>query len=362
MIFRDELCKVDSRGEFLLWLEGVRDYFLTTPDYQTQIWYLMDGWTSEILVGNKDFRFNDAPWWITIIDSYGGRQPILLNREYFLYDSVPFIVSPTVLLDSQVVNALHTYVTSPNALNTPMREAIRSFLSFVKGRFEFSAIFYFAEMAAKSNPKKRELYARERAAMIFALQTMDVQEFSQTGRVIPDPAAQAAHLAYNGIGSVEEFISRYAGFACDALAQKVALNVDLSYASLLKIALVQRQMRGDILTKYRAVREFMEHSLGIVPGEERTLALCYFARPQRYQRFIHPLQPGMRFAKFCNDLRASAWDLFLVRLPEQILGMSTPGSGVVSRSCCLSYVCTAEHALRDIMSSRSIETLYQFEP
>ena len=42
--------------------------------------------------------------------------------------------------------------------------------------------------------------------------------------------------------------------------------------------------------------------------------------------------------------------------------MSKPGSGVVSRSCNLSYVCTAEHALRDIMSSRSIKMVYQFEP
>ena len=77
-----------------------------------------------------------------------------------------------------------------------------TFLSFVKFRFDFSPIFYYAEMAAKSNPEKRELYARERAAMLFALQTMDVQQFSETGRVVPDPAAQAAQLAYSGVGSV----------------------------------------------------------------------------------------------------------------------------------------------------------------
>jgi len=110
------------------------------------------------------------------------------------------------------------------------------------------------------------------------------------------------------------------------------------------------------------VQEFMEHSLGIVLDAELVLALNYFARPHRYQRFIRPLQPEMRFTKFRNDLYASAWDLLLVRLPEQILSRSTPGSGVVSRSCHLSYVCTAEHALRDIMSSRSILTVYQLPP
>ena len=191
---------------------------------------------------------------------------------------------------------------------------------------------------------------------------MDEQQFLQTGRVIPDPVAQAAQLAFSGVGSVEEIISLYAGFASDALAQACTSKIDFTYASLLKIALVQRRMRGDILAKYRAVREFMEHSLGIVLDAELLLAFNYFARPQRYQRFIRPLQPEMRFTKFRNDLYASAWDLLLVRLPEQILSMSTPGSGVVSRSCYLSYVCTAEHALRDIMSSRSIMAVYVLPP
>jgi hypothetical protein len=229
--------------------ESWRDYFLTTPDYRTHIWDFSHGLTSEVLVGNQDFRCNDASWWITIIDPYRGRQPRLLNREFFLYGNISVIIRPTVLLDSQVVNALHTYVTSPDKLNASMREAIRSFLTFVKVklRFDFSPIFYFAEMAAKSSQATRALYARERAATVFALQTMDEQQFSQTGRVIPDPVAQAAQLAFSGVGSVEEIISLYAGFASDALAQKCTSEVDFSYASLLKIALVQRRMRGDIL-------------------------------------------------------------------------------------------------------------------
>jgi hypothetical protein len=248
---------IPSQEFFEFW----RNYFLTTFDDQSHIWDFPNSWTSEILVGNQDFRLNDASWWITIIDPYGGRQPVLLNRELFLYGHAPVVVRPTVLLDSQVVNALYTYITSPDALNTSMREAIRGFLAFVKSRgFDFSPIFYYAEMAAKSDPEKRESYARERAAMVFALQTMEVQQFLQTGRVIPDSAAQAAQLAYSDVGSIEELISRYAAIASDALAQDVISRVDFIYASLLKIALVQRQMRGDILAKYRAVREFMEQT------------------------------------------------------------------------------------------------------
>jgi hypothetical protein len=191
---------------------------------------------------------------------------------------------------------------------------------------------------------------------------MDVQQFLQTGRVIPDPAAQAAQLAFSGVKSVEELISRYAEVANDALAQEATVRVDCIYASLLKIALVQRQMRGDILAKYRAVRKFMERTLGIVLAGEIMLALSYFAHPQRYQRFIRPLQPEMRFTHFRHNLRASAWDLWLVNLPEQLLNVKMPDAPLLSRSCYLSYVCTAEHALRDIMSPRSIAMVFQCEP
>jgi hypothetical protein len=136
------------------------------------------------------------------------------------------------------------------------------------------------------------------------------------------------------------------------LAQECTLMVDFKYAYLLKIALVQYQMRGNVTSKYHIVREFMDHTLGLVSGVELMLALSYFTHPQRYQRFIRPLQPGMRFTKFSHELRASAWDLFLIWLAPRMLGM--PDFPTTGYLCRLGYVCTAEHALRDIMSSQFI--------
>jgi hypothetical protein len=342
-------------------LNAIRDLFLREPDDQVFIWDFSHEVRSDILVGNQDFRPNNAPWWITIIDPYRGRRPILLNRKVFLPGDPGNVITfkPKLLLDSQVVNALHTYVESPLVLDASRRESIRSFLSFVTLRpftFDLSPMFYFMETAAKSDPENREEYMRERAEAIFKLWTMDTQQFMQTGRVIPNPELVAGELIYNDATSLDELISRHINGNSDALAQECTLIVDFKYAYLLKIALVQYQMRGNVLSKYHVVREFMDHTLGLVSGAELTLALSYFTHPQRYQRFIRPLQPEMRFTKFCHELRASAWDLFLIWLAPRMLGM--PDFPTTGYLCRLGYVCTAEHALRDIMSSQFITRVF----
>jgi hypothetical protein len=339
-------------------LNAVRDLFLREPDDQVFIWDFSHEARSDILVGNQDFRPNNAPWWITIIDPYRGRRPILLNRKVFLNDPddlVPITIKPKLLLDSQVVNALYTYVESPLMLDASKRESIRSFLSYITLRpftFDLSPMFYFIETAAKSDPEDREEYMRGRAEAIFKLWTMDKQQFMQTGQVIHNPELVVGELIYNDATSIDELISRHIDGKPDALAEECTLMVDFKYASLLKIALVQYQMRGNVLSKYYVVREFMDHTLGLVSAIELMLALSCFTHPQRYQRFIRPLQPEMRFTKFRHELRASAWDLFLIWLAPRMLGM--PDFPTVGYLCRLGYMCTAENALRDIMSSQSI--------
>jgi hypothetical protein len=49
-------------------LNAIRDLFLREPDDQVFIWDFSHEVRSDILVGNQDFRPNNAPWWITIID------------------------------------------------------------------------------------------------------------------------------------------------------------------------------------------------------------------------------------------------------------------------------------------------------
>jgi hypothetical protein len=157
-------------GEFVggpQFLNAIRDHFLREPDDQVFIWDFSRGVRSDILVGNQDFRPDNASWWITIIDPYRGRRPILLSRKAFLYGQ--FIVFfPRLLLDSQIMNALHTYVTSPLEIDPSKRESIGAFLSFVtsnKFTFDISPTFYLMETA--SNPEKRELYMRQRAETVF---------------------------------------------------------------------------------------------------------------------------------------------------------------------------------------------------
>jgi hypothetical protein len=341
-----------------------RDYFLNTSDYQSHIWTFSEGRTSEFLVGGQDFRLNDASWWITILDPYKGCKPLLLNRDFFLYGHINIAVCPSLLLDSQVVNELHKYVTMLDNMTDPRRKAVRDFIAFIVSRnLDFSPIFYFLEMMAKSEPETRGLYAEERARTVLALQTMDMQHFMNTGRVVPDSDVQAAQLAYQGIDSIEELIARNTDVVFECPTPFFSSIVDFMYASLLKIALVQRQqMRADVRTKYFVIYEFMEQTLGIILEAELDVALGYFVHPQRYQRFIRPLQREMNFTTFRHNLRASAWDLLLVRLPESLLDLNILGLSVIAYPCNLSYVCTAENALRDIMASRRVKTVFSLRP
>jgi hypothetical protein len=187
---------------------------------------------------------------------------------------------------------------------------------------------------------------------------MDVQKFMQTGQVIPDPELEAGELACKGVSSLDELVSRYVEGKSDALAQECTPLVDFKYASLLKVALVQYRIRGDVLSKYYVMREFMDQTLGLVTATELMLTLNYFIRLQRYQRFIRPLQPEMRFAKFSHKLRASAWDLWLIWLAHRVINMETPDSLGIGHACPLGYVCTAEHALRDVMSAQFITMIF----
>jgi hypothetical protein len=354
----------DDLGELIggpQYLNAVRDLFLREPDDQVFIWDLSHQVRSDILVGNQDFQVDNASWWITIVDPYRGRQPILLNRQFFLGGQyITFF--PRLLLDSQVMNALHIYVRSPLELDPSRREVIRRFLSFVTTRnftFDISPMFYLMETASKSNPENRELYMRERAETVFKLLTMDVQQFIQTGRIIPNPELQAGELACKGASSLDELVARFVEGKSDELAQECTPMVDFKYASLLKIALVQYQMRGDVLTKYYAIREFMDHTLGLVTSTELLLALKYFTHPQAQhnQRFIRPLQPKMRFENFRDKLRASAWDVWLIWLAHRVINMKTLDLRI-SHPCPLGYVCTADDALRDLMSSQFIIMIF----
>jgi hypothetical protein len=341
--------------------EYLRNFFLAKADYKARIWDFTHKVKSDVLIGNQDFRGDDPSWWITIIDPYRGVRPLLCNRELFLYGQISTGMYPMIWLDSNVVNALHTYVTRFDEMDPSRRRAMYEFISFVAFRnFDPSPLFYYWEKSAKSNIDDYEPYATERARAIFALQTMNKEEFLKTGRVVSNPAEHGEYIESRGVKSIDELMSVYAE-RYDVFKTGIVSAVDFGYASLLMIALTECQTTWSIREKFRKIQDFMADTLGIVLANELFVALLCFTHQDRYHRFIPRIQRGMNFTEFCRKLRASAWDLVLLRLPWLNLGLTILESRVINFSGCLSYICTTEHALRDIMSFQTLHIVFQLE-
>lgn len=350
---------IDRRERFEHWL----NHFKSTDDTESKIWDFPEhNNTSDFLVGNKNFRSGDSPWWITLIDSYKGRKPVLWSREFFIKGFIPTYMIPTLLLDSQVMNELHKYVTDYEALELSKRESIRAFLTFFQdNNCDISPIFYNLEAMDKSDPNRREVYVRERLKTIFSIQTMNAEEFRDTGNVAPDPSAQQEQLDFQKAHSLEGYLSQQVRILFDAYHNsKVHMIANASYAFLVKMALVHKQ-KSSVVQKNKAMREFLENTIGLMAGPEQFLAVCYFANPNRYQRFVPPLQSGMNMTKFKRKLRASSWDMVLVRLPSILGNAGTPHLSDSDVRFSLSYVCTAEIAIRDVMEPQIIETIFDLK-
>jgi hypothetical protein len=350
-----------DRELFEMW----RDHFLKTPDYQSWLWVLSHDKKSSVLVGDQDFRGNDASgWWITVIDAYRGREPIRCDYDFFRYGRGSIFMYPMVMLDSQVVDALYRYIAAPDKMDISRRKSVHKFLVFIMSHnFDYSPFFYYLEKSAKSSADTYEPFATERAKMIFTLQTMDREQFLEKGEIVHDSKQVSWYLEDRGVKSIEELISLYAAKREHILESGLISLADNIYATLLRIVLAECQVNGSIREKHRVVREFMGEILGAVLGEELYLALIYFAQPGRYSRFIPLLQRGMNFKNLCRTLRGSAWDLILIRLPWLVLStnmvLGTDKCPVMSYPCCLTYICTVEHAIRDIMKLQEIEVVFE---
>jgi hypothetical protein len=96
-------------------------------------------------------------------------------------------------------------------MDASRREATYKFISFVTlYNFDPSPLFYYWEKSGKSNLDEYEPYATERARTMFALQTMDKEEFIKTGRVVSNPAEHMEYLKDRGVESIDELMAVYA--------------------------------------------------------------------------------------------------------------------------------------------------------
>lgn len=337
-----------------------REYFLNNQDYDSMI--LDFPVNQDHIDGNIDFNELNNNWWITLIDPFMNINPIIWSKKSLSTNFYKSIIKPILLLDSNVMNALHDFVIQKVDIPKEQYNSILLFLKyFTENRFEISPIFYFLESIYKSNPQNIQKYINNRFITIFKLHTMDIDYFMSTGKVISNKIKSKDHLLKLGYSSIDE-LCRINYKSLIEVKKNYSLDyiIRLSYLSLLNIALINSE-KGSPFDKYKKAIDFFENEIKISGSCELTFALLFFYNTAKYQRFLPPLQKGMNFKKYSKKLSSSAWDLLLLRFPHMLISSNKRPNLNQTFDYIKSYICTAEKALRDLFSVYKIEMIFSLK-
>src|SRR5947208_12696243 len=155
--------------------------FTNSSDRESFVWIFDQEQPSRFLRSSE--HFGDSQFEIHVIDHFAGRQPLLINFESVRREiQIPF--RPTAILDSNVVNYLHQYVSLSPHLDLKRRNIVRDFLSFaVTNRLDYNPFFYYLEGAAKDETNSLMGHAEKASESILRLHTMDEGHFLSCGEI-----------------------------------------------------------------------------------------------------------------------------------------------------------------------------------
>jgi hypothetical protein len=274
----------------------------------------------------------------TLIDSFDGRKPTVFTYRFLVegYGIAPFLVG--IVPDSNVVSNLHQLVTDESGTFTTTargqstRRLLKKLAQHSLKGWDFNPFFYLIEAFSKKGFDATFPFARSYAESVLKIQTMDDELYLRSGKIVSDPEKlqpgsgnfqTASHNLTKGIGEIAGLFS-------------APEEVLATYATLLKIGLTGLE-KSDSFRKVEKVLEFLHNDLGVLLMREAVLSCLHFEG--KSGRLI-PLQSGAKEVR--RKLLASAWDLFLLRLPEHLIANET--NEVTS----IYYICTAEKALQKV--------------
>lgn len=321
------------------YLDALKKYYIASEDRRSKVVDFTHNQMSPLLSGSEEITEDNANF--VIIDSFNGIKPVVLDYDFLTKGEKYVPILAGIALDSQVVHYLHRFVTDQDGKfqsttrGVCTRKLLQRIASYSKKGWDFNAFFYLAE--AMSNNLSRGIFPHEHASgmSILRLQTMDDDVFIRRGEIVPDP------------DKLDEYAERHHRASFDAVSAKIIATtisagmldgyktqVLASYSALLKIGLLQYE-RCDTHTKLRRLFEFFHAQLGVFGLREAVVACLHFSG--KSGKFI-PIEKGARNVR--QKLLASAWDLQLLRLPENIIANESLDHTSVY------YVCTADKTLQ----------------
>ncbi len=286
---------------------------------------------------------------VFLLDQFCGNQPALINKEFLEKGSIKFKMFPTTLLDSNVLDQLDKFVQKGKTT-----DGFLDFLKFITQRsWDSSALFYYLEHYSKSHIDDFKKNAIRRTESLLKIHSMDDPHFLKTGKITPDMEAVNHYKESFGVTSlyevaekrVEHFIENYSKSYLTSM-------VEATEIALIKMVLIRKSemSRSSIIEQYNEFIRFLKDDLGVMLAREAHLAVHYFC--DNAGRLLG-IQSTTSKEKAISIIKSTAWDIYLLRMPE-IMFPASPSE------VCISYVSTQEKQLQVFAKLFSLERIEHF--
>lgn len=126
------------------------------------------------LRGTKTFGVNKP---VMLIDQFGGKQPYLINQQYWEAGELSYPACAKAVVDSNLLDGIAALMSSAE-----IDDGLRGFIEFVSREgWDINAGFFLTEQYAKSTRANFLLHATRRLRMLYRFLAMDTDYFLATG-------------------------------------------------------------------------------------------------------------------------------------------------------------------------------------
>ncbi len=312
-----------------------------------RIWDISNSpYESPFLKGGVQFGSKNP---IFLIDQYDGKRPALLNKEFFEAGKLDIKMYPSVILDSNVMDALNKRIRRDHC--TDGVDGLLLFLA--KRNWDSSPLFYFFEYFAKSNDNDFISFASEKTESLIKVHAMDNNHFIDTGEIIVNDESFHHYTQSIGVRTLYE-VARY---RVEKFAKSYKREYLTNMVESIKIALIKMVMINEFEmknsspeSKHEEFIRFLRRDLGIMLAREAHLALHYFCGMSGKLLGIRQNTSSEKIAKIVSS---TAWDMYLVRFQDILFSLN------IDKDLCVGYMATSEVSLCDLANLYSIDHIIQ---
>jgi hypothetical protein len=314
----------------------------------------------EALFYSDSFKFESNKKKIGVVDQFQGKRPLVLNKDFAVHEKeleLQFV--HTLILDSHILDAFHRFVSGKGKLDEDLKIVVVKFLKHVSElNCDYSPVFYLVENWAKSSKEQYLKTSTEKLTSLLTLHCMDENIFIEKEEIHVKEEALSHYFKQYSANSLDACAYKWAeSFLNEGAFNHYISLTKVSYACLLKMVLIHfvnpSLNEKNILKKVDEFQKFLIEELDILLGREFNLSVYYFSNFAG--KFIN-VQPNMKHSKAVKNLKATAWDLLLLRLPEFLLDPSTLPEVNTA------YIVTSEEKLSSVGDMFNLESLFYSRP